>query len=247
MTAGRKPSLDGHAAGSGPWLLGMRWTDLLFAHWRITPDQARALLPAPLEPDLFDGAGWLGVVPFLMSRVRPRLVPPVPPISRFPELNVRTYATWRGRRGVWFLSLDAAGRVAVAVGRGAAGLPYHHAAMRMHVEPNGSIDYRSRRAAGATGPAEFAARYRSVGPVRPPSALESFLTERDGLWTIGRDGEPRWLAIRHETWPLQDAEAAFARQTMTDAAGIAVHGPPEHLAFSRQVDVVAWRPMRPRG
>jgi len=114
----------------------------------------------------------------------------------------------------------------------------------MRVEPNGPIDYRSHRLDPQTGPAEFIARYRPTGLVRPPTSLETFLTVRDGLWTIGRDGEPRWLAIAHDAWPLQDAEVAIAHQSMADAAGITVQGPPDHIAFSRQIDVVAWRPVR---
>lgn len=239
------PDLDGHLPGSGPWLLGMRWSDLLFAHWRIDPAVARAIVPRPLEPDLYDGAGWLGLVPFLMSRVRPRLVPPIPPVSRFPEVNVRTYASYRGRTGVWFLSLDAAGRIAVRLGRRPAGLPYHHATMSMRADRDGWIEYTSMRTAGDGPAASLDLRYRPVGPVRPPSDLEAFLTDRDGLWTIGRDGRPRWLAIRHAAWPLQDAAADLRIQTLTDAAGPRLDGPPDHLVFSRRVDVVAWRPMRP--
>ncbi|MFN8620901.1 MAG: DUF2071 domain-containing protein [Chloroflexota bacterium] len=220
----------------------MRWSDLLFIHWRITPEEARAIVPPPLEPEVFDGSAWLGVVPFLMSRVRPRLLPPVPPISRFPELNVRTYATYRGRPGVWFLSLDAAGRVACRIGRSAAGLPYHHATMSMTADPNSWIGYRSER---RFAPAAFAARYRPVGPVRPPTDLERFLTERDGLWAMPRAGHPDRLAIRHEAWPLQDAELELGTQTMTAAAGLPVGRAPDHVAFSRSVDVVAWRRMHP--
>jgi uncharacterized protein YqjF (DUF2071 family) len=236
------PVLDGHVAGAGPWVLAMRWTDLLFVHWRITPDEARALVPAPLEPDLFDGAGWLGVVPFLMSRVRPRLVPPVPPFSRFPELNVRTYARHRGRPGVWFLSLDAAGRLAVALGRAAAGLPYHLARMSMTALPDGWVEHRSERVGGEAS-AAFDGRYRPTGPIRPATPLEAFLTDRDGLWAMPRAGRPEWLAIRHAAWPLQDAELALRTQTMTAASGMPLTRPPDHLAFSRCLDVVAWRRM----
>jgi uncharacterized protein len=240
--------LDGHLPGSGPWMLAMRWTDLLFAHWRIDPDATRRLIPEPLEPDLFDGSGWLGLVPFRMSHVRPRLLPPVPPISAFPEVNVRTYARYGGRPGVWFLSLDAAGRVAVRLGRGGAGLPYHHAAMVMTTTVDGWIDYRSVRTAPDPVPAALAMRYRPIGRVRPPSELETFLTHRDGLWTLGADGSPSWLAIRHGPWPLQDAEATLREETLTAAGrGPAFDREPDHLAFSRRVDVVAWRPRRIAG
>ena len=40
----------------------------------------------------------------------------MPGISAFPELNVRTYVTLGGKPGVWFLSLDAANRLAVWAG-----------------------------------------------------------------------------------------------------------------------------------
>ena len=67
------------------------WNDLLFAHWPVTADRLRPLVPARFELDLYDGQAWLGVVPFHMTNVTPRLVPALPWISAFPELNVRTY------------------------------------------------------------------------------------------------------------------------------------------------------------
>src|SRR5918912_739696 len=54
------------------------------------------------------------MTPFLMEGVRAPLVPAVPWLSRFPEINVRTYVRdGRGRRGIWFFSLDAARLAAV--------------------------------------------------------------------------------------------------------------------------------------
>lgn len=237
--------LDGSLPGSSPWLLHMRWTDLLFAHLRIPLDVARRIVPEPLEPETFDGSAWLGVVPFRMSGVRPRSLPPVPRISAFPELNVRTYARYRGRSGVWFLSLDAAGRVAVEVARRATGLPYLHARMSLREGADGWVDIRSERRDPRGAPATLAWSYRPTGRVMSPTSLESFLTERDGLWSIRPGHRPQWLAIRHDPWPLQPAELApmIGGQTLTDAAGVAVEGPPDHLCFSRDLRVVAWRPM----
>ena len=69
----------------------------------------------------------------------------MPGISAFPEVNVRTYARYRGRPGVWFLSLDAAGRVAVEVARRATGLPYYRARMSLTADADGWLDFRSER------------------------------------------------------------------------------------------------------
>ena len=92
----------------GPWVMTQSWNDLLFAHWAVPPSLIAAKLPPGLELDLFDGRAWIAVVPFWMSNVTPRGVPPLPGLSTFPELNVRTYVTVGGKRpGVFFFSLDA--------------------------------------------------------------------------------------------------------------------------------------------
>lgn len=74
----------------------------------------RPLVPEQLTIDTFEGEAWVGVVPFEMSRTRARLTPPIPGLSYFPELNVRTYVTIEGKPGVWFFSLDAASKAAAS-------------------------------------------------------------------------------------------------------------------------------------
>ena len=83
-------------------------------HWPVPPAVLRPLVPAGLELDTFENEAWLGIVPFKMTNVRPRCMPPMGGASAFAELNVRTYVTHRGRSGVWFFSLDAASKLAVA-------------------------------------------------------------------------------------------------------------------------------------
>jgi uncharacterized protein YqjF (DUF2071 family) len=102
---------------SSPWVMQQVWHDLLFAHWPLPHDLLRPLIPAQLELDRFDGQCWVGVVPFRMSGIRGRGMPALPGLSRFPELNVRTYVTHGGKSGVYFFSLDAANLPAVWVAR----------------------------------------------------------------------------------------------------------------------------------
>src|SRR4051794_33034989 len=171
-----------------PWLLRMRWLNLLFAHWTVDPEQVRRLLPPTLELDLRDGAAWLGVVPFTMTDVAPRGVPAIPRFSTFPEINVRTYVRHRGLPGVWFISLDAASRPTVLGGRSMFHLAFYHADMaaRQHGE---ATDYRSRRPDGVR-PASFVARYRPTDPIEAaiPGSLEAFLTDRKRLFSADRRG-----------------------------------------------------------
>src|SRR3712207_2215339 len=102
---------------AGPWALSMSWHDLLFMHWPVPEGALRPWIPSPLSLDTFDGSAWLGITPFRMSGARPRFLPSIPPLSNFPELNVRTYVTAGGRPGIWFFSLDAGNPIAVRLAR----------------------------------------------------------------------------------------------------------------------------------
>jgi uncharacterized protein len=221
-----------------PWLMTQTWHDLLFAHWPVHAEALREHVPPGFEIDRFDGQAWIAVVPFHMTNVAPRGVPALPWISAFPELNVRTYVRVNGRPGVYFFSLDASNPVAVGVARGLVHLPYFTATMSVEHKA-GWIEYRSSR---ATGAAEFAGRYRPVGPVQPPRAgtLEHFLTERYCLFTVDKSFHAFSLDIHHPPWPLQPAEAEITVNTMADAAGIRLPSMAPLLHFSKRQDMVAW-------
>src|SRR5437016_1981649 len=149
----------------GPWIMKQNWHDLLFAHWEISSEQVRQMVPASLDLDLFDGKAYVAVAPFHMAGIRARLFPALPRLSRFPELNVRTYVRYRDIAGVYFFSLDAANLPAVWSARAAYGLPYFHAEMSAR-SVGETIEYSSRRrtAFNQRGPvaAEFRGRYRPV-------------------------------------------------------------------------------------
>ena len=225
------------------WIMKQSWHDLLFAHWPVTVDAMRARVPPGLEIDTFDGAAWLGVIPFHMTNVAPRAVPALPWVSAFPELNVRTYVTCEGKAGVYFFSLDAANPLAVAVARAMFHLPYYPA--DMDVAAQGSrIDYKSRRTRGNR--AEFSARYGPCGPVfnAVPATLEYFLTERYCLYSVDDARRLRRLEIHHPPWLLQAAEAQIQENTMTDASGIGLPATAPLLHFARRQDTVAWPPVK---
>jgi uncharacterized protein YqjF (DUF2071 family) len=227
-----------------PWVMTQSWHDLLFAHWRVDERLLRPHVPAAFDLDRFDGSAWLGVVPFTMSRVVPRGVPPVPWLSAFPELNVRTYVSPRdGKRGVYFFSLDAARLAAVVAARAMFRLPYFPASMQ--VTPRGQgVHYVSRRRGGR---ASFVGAYEPTGPAFNPArgTLEFFLTERYCLYHVDLLGRPARLEIHHAPWQLQTARAKIDENTMAHALGIPLTGAPL-LHFAKRQDVVTWwtRPLR---
>jgi len=221
------------------------WLDLLFAHWPIPVETMRPLVPPQLELDTFDGAAWLGVVPFRMAGVRLRCTPALPWLSAFPELNVRTYvrdhARTEAKPGVYFFSLDAGNPVAVTLARRFFKLPYFRAHMRLLHEDK-TLHYRSYRTHGGVPFAEFVGRYAPVGPVyhATPGTLEHWLTERYCLYTVDRRGRVYRAEIHHLPWPLQPATAEIAVNTMAAAAGIDLPDTPPLLHFARRLEMVAW-------
>ena len=61
-----------------PWTMKQTWSDLLFAHYPIKFEVLRKLVPEELHLDSYNGVCWVSVVPFRMSGIRLRGLPPVP-------------------------------------------------------------------------------------------------------------------------------------------------------------------------
>ena len=224
----------------GAFATRMSWHDLLFAHWPVDAASLRALVPPSLDLELFEGVAWLGVVPFRMTRMGPRLLPPIPGLSSFPEINVRTYVTHGGRPGVWFVSLDAAKKLAVRVARRFFHLPYFDARISC-VRDAEAIAYRAERTHAGAPAARFAARYAPEGDVyrARPGSLDHWLTERYCLYATDREGAARRVDIEHVPWPLQRATARIDENTMAASVGFDLVAPPPVLHFARRLDVIS--------
>jgi uncharacterized protein YqjF (DUF2071 family) len=228
---------------SGPWVMTQIWHELLFAHWPVSPSVLRPLIPPLLDLDTFDGEAWLGVVPFRMSHVRPRGIPPIKGLSTFPELNVRTYVTSHGVPGVYFFSLDAGSPVAVAIARSLFHLPYFNAQMQC-ARLDDTIHYVSHRTHRGAPPADFVASYRPTGPVfsAQEGSLARWLTERYSLYTVFRHHLYRG-GIHHRLWPLQTAELDEQRNTQALACGIHLPDSRPLLHYASYQEVLIW-PLR---
>jgi uncharacterized protein len=220
--------------------MGQSWENLLFAHWRVDADKLAALLPEQIPLDTFDGSAWLGITPFVVTGMRARFVPPMPGLARFPEINVRTYATIGGRPGIYFFSLDTPNRPAVFAARRVYRLPYHRSEIEVDVRGE-EVDFRSRRTDGDGPPASIHARYRPTGLAfcAARHSFEEWAAERYCLYTLNeRQGALRG-EIHHPPWPLQPAEAGFTDNTMALPLGVELEGEPV-LHFARRQDVVFW-------
>jgi uncharacterized protein len=227
-------------------VMRQRWERLTFVHWSYDPAVVQRLLPPHLTADTFDGAAWVGLVPFAM-RVATAGGRQAPWVSNFCETNVRTYVRdCHGRQGIWFFSLDAARAGAVAVARTTFGLPYFWSRMRI-AERADQIAYGCQRV--WPGPRPAASRVRiERGERYSADALDErdhFLTAR---WVLFSVLWSRHLFARacHEPWPLHRARVIRCEDGLLTAAGLpAPRGEP--LAhYSPGVDVAIGGPQRLR-
>ena len=225
---------------NAPWFMGQTWIDLLFAHWRVDPKLLQAVMPPQLSPQTFDGSAWLGVTPFVVHGLRLRGTWPMPFLSRFPEINVRTYVSLGEKPGIYFFSLDADSRSAVLAARRSYRLPYFRSEIDVTAEGE-AVHYRARRVSGDGPAAEFDATYSPEGAAHPaePGTLAHWLTERYCLYPLDDAQRVCRADIHHPPWPLQPARAEIELNTMTAGIGLSLEEEPL-LHYSGRQDVVLW-------
>lgn len=231
----------------------------MFLHWRIPEALAATFMPAGVQPDVFDGSSWVGLIGFRMVQAGLGHGPGIPYLGSFNEVNVRLYSIEPdGTRGVVFLSLDA-NRLPVVVATRAAGIPYVWSRIRQW-PPFPGGDNRGqhdgpRTAAGRTGelPVGYSVhRFGSsaarsdfgVVPKLRAAAndpLSIFLTARFGMH--GRfHGRTVYVPNSHHEWPLFSVEVHRLADGLVAAAGINVSGPPESSLYSPGVRTRFGRP-----
>ena len=227
-----------------PVVMYQRWEQLLFLHWQWDADAVQATLPAGLRVDTYKGSAFLGIVPLFMRNVRPRLMPAVPMLSDFLELNVRTYVhDASGRPGLYFYSLDCDQPVAVTAAKTLLNLRYEHSDMKASVDPEGWVDFEAHRK-GQVLTDKY--RYKGFGPAGEafPETLEFFLLERYRLFAASSAGDhlnsirvchPPYLFRQAQVTQWSDAVLRFAH---FDTGGRA----PDHICYAEPQEVEVFAP-----
>lgn len=223
----------------------MRWLSLLFAHWPAPVELVRPLIPRGLEIDTFEGRAWVGLVPFTMRSVLPWIIPGIRGLSdfrglsAFHECNVRTYVTYRGEPGVWFLSLDAASRLATWGARKFWKLPYFWSRINLS-RRNDQIEFSVNRNHDSGIAMKCAWRVGAELPRSKPGDIAHFLTERYMLFASDGNGGIYRCRIWHEPWPLRAAELVSLDDGLLKAAGITVGNEKPLLHHADELDVRVW-------
>jgi uncharacterized protein len=199
----------------------------------VAKAELRQRVPDELEIEEHDGSAWLGIQFFRVRALRARGALPVPGISSFLQLNVRTYVRGPdGLPGVWFFSIDASSRLAALGVRRIYRVPAFYA--RMTLEPAGDWQETECVRVGQPGRV-FAARYRATDETfrTELGSLESFFAERYRLFSADASAE-----MHHDPWVLSPAEAEVE---LASIVPFALPGTPRcHFAFRQ--DALIWPP-----
>ena len=218
-------------------ILVQQWRRLTFLHWAVDPATVAPLLPAGTRPDTLDGLTYVGLVPFQMHKVGLGPGPGLPYLGTFCETNVRLYSVdAEGRRGVVFLSLDAARLVPVLVARGGFALPYMWSHMRMR-RTGDVVTYTSRRRWPEPRGTASRVVVRIGERIPEPSELEHFVSARWGLH-VDWHGRTLYLPNDHPSWPLYRAELVDMTEDVIAATGLQPPpSPPVSVLYSPGVAV----------
>jgi uncharacterized protein len=194
------------------WL--QHWSDVLFVHVPVTPEDLAACLPSGLELDTFGGQAYIGLVCFRL-KLRPLGLPFVPCVSSLLELNVRTYVRCQGSAGIIFLRMYADNRRAVAAARLLTPLGYETAYMATTGQQGQTRCYDCKPTRRSE---DFAVEFTVKGPYGQPDShsLGAWLVERYRLFV----DTPRGLIVGdvdHVPWQIAEVNASSLTQTLTQS------------------------------
>lgn len=219
--------------------LVQEWRFLTFMHWEVNPEKIACHLPEGIELDLYKGTAFVGLIPFMMKDVHPRLLLPIPGISNFPEFNIRTYVKVDNKPGVYFLTLDAESYITSLYAPLAYGLPYQYAKGGVQVEGNKYI-WDSRRKIKGFELSGFSQKLGSIKTSQKGS-IEEFLFERYCLYTKYKNK----ICIgytSHNQWTFYEAKASFTINNLTKSFDLGINNlfEPDYTHVSDGVYVNAW-------
>jgi uncharacterized protein YqjF (DUF2071 family) len=223
---------------SGSWLGFQSWREVIFLHWQVPAEILQPHLPKhrSLQADVFEDTAWVSLVCFKVKDARPRALPPLPGISSFYEINLRTYVICENKPGVVFLDIHSDNALVNRLNR-MIHLPYS----------KGDITSKAKN--------QF--RYKDIDPaqrniveisfsrlaIQPLSRMDKWLTER--YYAFQQAGRAVWqFPIHHIQWPLQAISLTGAAVTYK-WQDIVLSDKKLHTAhFSKGVDVLFWPPRK---
>lgn len=215
----------------GSWRYYQEWNNALFLHWKIPIEILRNLVPRKLKIDSFDDTYYISLVAFTMEKIRPKFMPSISIISNFHEINLRTYIENNGKKGVYFLNIEAEKLLSTLIAKSLSRLPYEKSKItRTHKT------YTSKnKNKGLFLDTEF-----EVGqPITQKTELDKWLTERYCLYLDINKKLYRY-DIHHKEWELKTLEIRNLKlKYQTEELNLTEQPNLHH--YSDGIKVLAWK------
>lgn len=206
------------------WIMTQVWQDVLFLHWPVSSKDLVQYIPQELQLDLYENNAWLSVVLFKVKGQRLRFLPPLPGVGSHLQLNVRTYVTYNGMKGVYFFNSDVTNRFIVQLAT-MGSLSYRHSKIALkQIGSNfsftslyhGALDERLKIS------------YQPIAGEISSSTFDKWLVERYHSWSKCKSSLVR-IDIDHMPWSLQRVHfnvesntlAPFVKESVQDIQPIA--------------------------
>ena len=214
-----------------PWVYYQEWNEAVFLHFEIPFELLRKHVPERLALDSFDGAYFISVVAFTMQKIRPRYLPSLSFVSDFHEINVRTYVEKEGKKGVYFINIEAEKTFAVWVARMLSGLPYEKSDMQRK-----EGYYRSQHPAKNF---TFEIDFKVGSPIVEKKAFDCWVTERYCLYLDLNDKLYRY-EIHHKEWELCQLHLQKVNIRYDLGNMVLEENKIHSMQYSKGVQVVSW-------
>jgi uncharacterized protein YqjF (DUF2071 family) len=176
------------------WKYYQEWDDTVFLHYKVPKEIVLNLLPRGLLLDTYLDEAWVSVVAFTVRNMRLKLLPPLPYLSDFHEINLRTYVVKGGVPGIYFITIEASKWGSVFMANNFAGLKYKKARIK---KKYGEYSLSKSKEENCLN-----IKYCILSDLKEKSELDKWLTERYCAYEVINSKLYRFN-IHHKPWPLK--------------------------------------------
>lgn len=216
------------------WVLTQIWQDVLFLHWPVSLKDLEQCIPQELKLDLYENNAWLSAVLFKVHGQRLRFLPPLSGVDSYLQLNVRTYVTYNGMKGVYFLNSDITNRFIVQIAK-KGGLTYRHSKISIKQKEN-NFSFTSLYYGALAERLKIS--YQPIASEISSSTFDKWLVERYHSWSKWKNSLFR-IDIEHLPWQLQQVHINIESNTIAPFVKESIQGiqPIAHYSKSKQAKI----------
>jgi len=212
------------------WKYYQQWHNTVFLHWSLPNKKIKELLPPNLELDTFDGNAWISLVAFEVQKMRVHYLPPFPYVSNFKEINVRTYVTHNGIKGIYMFSIETDKLIEVLLTRIFIGLPYKKSNIKKSSHKILSFNKQNNY--------QLDLSYKPIEVSTIKTKLDYWLTERHALYNY-KESQLYRHDIHHKEWQLNEVDISVW-DINYNFKDLSLTINPDKVHFAKKIQVLLW-------